>query len=187
MGSLTETRCSGLSVVIGPCACPPRFPQTLRDPQWATWTHRHPTLPAGPSPITSSVLLPCSRSVPCHSPRFSLFHFPNSVSLSSPNLLLILLPCISLCGPSSASLLLASLSPGLLTVLSLHHSPPTSLSYLFPAILSLCLQPLHPSGVVPHFQKLPHLTLTPPHHGHHFPCHLHANMLSAWVVLRDIA
>lgn len=137
MGSLTD------SFFWAECGYRTLCPQVFPDPQGPSVGHS--TLPAGPSPITSSVLLPCPwLSVPCYSPRFSLFHFPNFDLFSSPNLLPILLPCISLCCLSPASLLLAYLSPGLLTALLLHHSPPTSLSCLFPSNV-IPLSPTLPS------------------------------------------
>lgn len=187
MGSLTETLFSGLSVVIGPCPYPPRFPRpsgTLSGPRGPT--DPPPSL-LGPPPSPPLSCFPAPGSLSLVTAPESLFHFPNPDLFLLPTPLLILLPCISPCGPSPGLYFLhlcLQVSLWFCRYITLLPFPCPAFS---PAILSLCPQPPHPSGVAPHFQKLRPLTLSPPHHGHHFPCHLHANMLFARVVLRDIA
>lgn len=154
MESLTETRFSGLSVVIGACPYPPRFPQThsgtLSGPHGPTDT---PPSLLGPPPSPPLFCFPVPGSLPLvTAPESLFFHFSNSD--------LFLLPK----SPANSASLHCSLWPVSCRLYFLHLCLQVSLwlcRYITllplpcpassPAILSLCLQPLHPSGVVPHF------------------------------------
>lgn len=154
MEGLTETlffwaECGYRTLSLSPQVSP----DPLGAPQWATWTHGHTTLPAGPLPITSSVLLSCSwLSVPCHSPRLSLLPFLLTLDLFLlPKPLANSASLHSSLWPISCRLHYLHLYLQVSLWLCLYITLLPLLCPAFsPAILSLCLQPLHPSGVVPH-------------------------------------
>lgn len=153
MESLTETRFSGLSVVIGPCPYPPGFPRPTQGPSVGHMDPRthHPPCWALPRHLRCSAFLFLALC-PWSQPESLFFHFSNSD--------LFLLPK----SPANSASLHCSLWPVSCRLYFLHLCLQVSLwlcRYITlrplpcpassPAILSLCLQPLHPSGVVPHF------------------------------------